>query len=354
MVNFLWITSQFISQMLYNKLEQATGPEQSVADTLKDLFAGFRKLDIDHTTPKHFWNALNKQLNNLSATLDSRSIAVVLETVEEHRVMASHGLERAKLQAPAEAHLISSTVKEFTGPEHLALTGQSFPECFLTSYVLKNYPCVNMVIFDKARLGNDRFLHFLVYFDPTVPRRNHLFLHEKEQVLSLFLRETANSFLHTEHVEQLRKDLKAENALLQDVVHQINQPLQGILADCDNLISEKFSKERKETIMKYLPYRAKHLARDAKLVQYAAQEGLLHSSRHEPTNINLSKLLIETAIEYQGYGEDKSVHIDVDTDASDSLGEILVDRDNLAMALTNVVYNAVKYAFFRDRDHNTS
>jgi signal transduction histidine kinase len=345
MVKILWTTSQFISQLLYSKLDETTGSARAAADALENLFAGFGELDDARTPPASFWEALDEHLHNLSTAFDSRCIAVVLETKGKHQVAASHGLGRAKLQAPQEAHLISSTAKNITGPEHLLLTGQSFPDCFLTSHVLETYPSVDMVVFDKAKLGDDRILHLLVYFDPTVPHRNRLFLHQKKQALSLFLRDTANFFLHSELLEQLRKDLEEKDALLQNVVHQINQPLQGILADCENLVSDRFPVDRKDRIIKYLPYRVKHLAREVKSVQFAVQEGTLHSEKHNPSNVNLSKLLIEIGMDFRGYAEDKSVRVDTETAFSDSLGEILIDRDGLAMALTNVVYNAVKYAF---------
>jgi signal transduction histidine kinase/ligand-binding sensor protein len=345
MVKIVWATSQFISQLLYNKLDETTGSARAASDALEDLFAGFGKLDDDRTSPAHFWDALDKQLHNLSTTFDSRCIAVVLETDGNYRVVASHGLGRAILQTPPKAHLISSTMRNFTLPEHLELTGQSFPDCFLTSQVRDIYPFVNMVVFDKARLGDDRVLHLLVYFDPTVPRHYRLFLHQKKQALSLFLRETANSFLHAERVEQLRKTLADEDALLQNVVHQINQPLHGILADCQNLVRTGYPQDRKDKIIKYLPHRAKQLTMLVKSVQYAGHEGIPRSANEEPFNVNLSKLLIETSIDLQGYAEERTVRIEVDTAVSDSLGEVLIDREDVEMALTNVVYNAVKYAF---------
>jgi signal transduction histidine kinase/ligand-binding sensor protein len=347
LVDILWATSQFISQMLYNKLDIMAGSARAAAGTLKALFAGFHELDGNHMTPESYWSALDKPLQNLSTAFDSRCIAVVLESAGKYQVVASHGLEGAKLQVPPEAHLISSTVKDFTGPEHLALTEQSFAECFLTSQVREIYPSANMVVFDKSRLGDDRILHLLAYFDPTLPHRNHLFLHQKKQILSLFLREMASFILHAEREEQLQKKLEDKNAMLQDVVHQINQPLHGILADCDNLVSDNFSKDRKATILRYLPYRVKQLAREVKLIQYAGKEGFLRSIEHHLYSVNLSKFLIENAMELQGFtsAEGKSVQIKVDTGVSDSLGEVLIDRENVAMALTNVVYNAVKYAF---------
>jgi signal transduction histidine kinase/ligand-binding sensor protein len=344
MVGILWATSQFISQMLYNKLEESTRSERA-ADALKDLLAGFGELGGDGMTPARFWNALDKPLDNLSSTFDSRCVAVVLESEGKYRVVASHGFGRAKLQSPPEAHLISSAVKNFTGPEHLELTGQPFPDCFLTSKVLETYPSANLVVFDKAKLGDDRVLHLLVYFDPTFPRHNRLFLHQKKQALSLFLRETANSFLHTERVEQLRKDLADKDALLLDVVHQINQPLHGILADCENLLRPEYPMDKKGKVLKYLPYRAKHLAREVKSVQFAVQDGTLRSEKQNPSCVDLSKLLIEIGMDFQGYAEDRFVRINVDTDVSDSLDEVLIDRDQVGMALTNVVYNAVRYAF---------
>jgi signal transduction histidine kinase/ligand-binding sensor protein len=344
MFDILWATSQFISQVLYNKLDETTKSEQA-SDALKDLFAGFGELDGKRMTPARFWDALNKPLSNLSTMFDSRSIAVVLETCEEYRVLAAHGLGRVKFQAPPEAHLISSTVNDFTVPEYLVLTEQPALDCFLTSLVREIYPTVNSVLFDKAKLGDDRILHILVYFDPTVPHHNRLFLHQKKQILSLFLRETANSFLHTEREEQLRKDLEDRDALLQNVVHQINQPLHGILAYCDNLVSDKFPEDRKTRIVKSLPQQAKQLVMLVKSVQYAGQEGILSTEKHYPYKLNLSKFLIENAKDFQGYAEEKYVRIEVDRTVSDFLGEVLIDRDHFVMALTNVLFNAVKYAF---------
>jgi signal transduction histidine kinase len=84
-----------------------------------------------------------------------------------------------------------------------------------------------------------------------------------------------------------------------------------------------------------------------KSVQYAEQGGMLRSAKQNPSKVNLSKLLIEAAMDFQGHADEKSVQIAVDDAASDSLGEVHIDRDHLGMALTNVVFNAVKYAFPR-------
>ena len=344
MVDIFMATSLFISQILYSKLEEATRSVRD-ADTLKDLFAGFGELDRNPMILARFWNALDKQLEKLSTMFDSRCIAVVLEAEGEYRVLASHSLERVKFQLSPDAHLISSTKKDFTGPEYLTLTGPAFPDCFLTSLVRETYSSVNVVVFDKARLGADRILHLLVYFDSTIPRHNRLFMHQIEQVMSLFLRETANSFLHAERVEQLQKELAVKDAMLLDVVHQINQPLQGILADCENLASSTFSLERKDRITRNLPFRVKHLAREVKSVQYAEKGGMLRPAMQNFSSVNLSKLLIEAAIDFQGYADEKSVRIEVDRSASDSLGEVLIGREHLGMALMNVLFNAVKYSF---------
>lgn len=160
---------------------------------------------------------------------------------------------------------------------------------------------------------------------------------------SLFISQVL--YNNTERVEKLRKALVDKDAMLKDVVHQINQPLHGILADCENLVSDKFSADRKAMIIKYLPSRVKHLAMEVESVQFAEQGGMLSSAKQNLSNVNLSKLLIEIGMNYRGYAEDKYVRIDIDTAISDSIGEILIDRDHLAVALTNVVYNAVKYAF---------
>jgi signal transduction histidine kinase/ligand-binding sensor protein len=345
MADILWAASQFISEMLYGKLDKMAGFERHAAEELEGLFAGFVELGDKRMTPARFSDALFKPLGNLSAMFDSRCIAVVLETEGNYRVVASHGLERTKLYALPKNSLISSAVKNFKGPEYIELAAPLFPDCFLTSFVLETYLSVNAVLFDKARLGDDRVLHLFVYFDPTVPPHNRLFRHEKSHILSLFLRETANLFLHAERVEQLQKKLLEKNVMLQDVVHQFNQPLHGILADCEYLACHEYPEDRKVNILRYLPSRVKQLAREVKSVQYAEQGETLRSAKPEPTFVNLTKLLIETAIDFTGHAEDKFITIDVDKVASESFGELLIVRDHLEMALTNVVYNAVKYAF---------
>jgi signal transduction histidine kinase/ligand-binding sensor protein len=345
MVRILSGASKFISHVLYSKLDETTKADQGVTEELEDLFEGFEELDGGDASSARFWNALEKPLDRLFTVFDSRCLAVVLETDRKLKLVASHGLEKDKLRLPLDGQLISSKVKNFEVPEHLWLNSPTTSICSLTSCVMREYPLVDLVVLDKAKLGANRLLHVLVYFDPTIPRKNRLLLHQKEKALSLFLRHAANSFLHAERVGQLERALKDQDALLQDVVHQINQPLHGILADSELLLNVEYPVERKTRILKYFPQRAKQLAMLVKCVQYSEKEGTLRSAKQEPSNVNLSKFLIESAMVFQGYAEDKDVRIEVDTAVSDTLGEVRIDRDHLAMALTNVLFNAVKYSF---------
>jgi signal transduction histidine kinase len=343
----LWATSQFVSQVLYNKLDQdTTGPDSAGPAAVDELFAQFGRLGGDRTNPQSFWTALSKHLDALSRVFECRGVAVVLENDGQLRVVSSSGLGLSTTQIPADESLITAQVRTLAGPGHVAITSDSMSQCYVSSRVLRQFPRVNMVLFDKAKMGESRQLHFLVYFDPTLPRHNALLLHQKKQILGQFVRETANWFTHLERIEQLQTALRNQDALLKDIVHQINQPLHGILADCENLISEKYPMDRKARIVKYLPQRAKQISVLVKCVQYAAgQKGMLEALRYVPTPQDLTKLLIEGAIDLQGYSEAQHVRIEVDRPSSDALGSVMIDKEHVGMALSNVLFNAVKYSF---------
>lgn len=344
-VQILWGASQFISEVLFKELDTQNQSDRAVAEELEDLFEQFAELDGKNTPSARFWKNLEQPLDKLASTFDCRCITVVLEADGKHQLVAAQGLRTDDLQLPLDTKLISTHVRDFELPQHLLVNFEPLPACFVTASVKALFPSVETVLLDKARLGANRVLHLLVYFEPGITRENQLLLHQKEKALSLFLRHTANSLLHAERVEQLEQALSDQDALLQDIVHQINQPLHGILADSELLLNTEYPVERKTRLLKYFPQRAKQLAMLVKCVQYAERDGPLQTAKPDPSSVNLSKFLIESAMVFQGYAEDKDVRIEVDTKISDGLDEIQIDRDHVSMALTNVLFNAVKYAF---------
>jgi signal transduction histidine kinase len=344
MKSTLWATSQFISQLLYAKLEKA-GSDQAVTEALERLFTGFEELDRTQPAPSRFWNASDRQLQNLASVLDSRCMIVALEEAGATRIVAKRGFERTKLELADDSRLISSTPNEFDLSKSLELTPKTLTDCPLTRQVLEAYPSVNLVVFDKARLDARRMLHLLVYFDPAIPPNTHLFPHQKQHILSIFLRETVTAFLHAEQVGQLQKALADQEALLLDVVHQIDQPLQGILSDCESLLRERTPIDRKGRILRYLPHKAKQLAMLVKSVQYAGRDGIFRAAKHELSSVDLTQFLIESVMVFQCNAEDKSCRVEVDRTGSDPMGHVSIERDFVSMALTNVLFNAVKYSF---------
>ena len=343
----LWATSQFISQVLYTKSDIGSGERQTEIDAkLVALWGQFIDLSRN-SNAKDIWKDLRAVLQLLVRLFECRGAVILLENGDQATEVCSVGLD-LKWNIPRESALISASASHFGGPQHVTIEpGVTTSTCPVVTRVIQQYRNVELVLFEKARIDDVRALHFLVFFDRTVPRTNSVLLHEKKQVLSKFVLETVNCFVNLERIKELKDDLANRNVLLTNIAHQMVQPLHGIVAHCDNLVSGVYSAGRNDRMFRYLLYRAKHLSVLARSVAYAAraEKDIFANQQPKPAKWVLDKLLIENAITFQGYGEESKITIHVRIDRPNTIDEIYVDKDRLEMVLTNVLFNAVKYSF---------
>jgi signal transduction histidine kinase/ligand-binding sensor protein len=343
----LWATSQYISQVLYAQTNpDAAVPESQTHTRLTQLWAKFAELTRE-STPKSFWKDLKPVIDQMANLFDCRGVLVLLTEADDVAAVLSHGLQLG-YAIPKGASLITAGVGPFGGPQHMSIeAGSPLPECFVVNRAVQQFPGIELVVFEKARIDEKRTLHFLVFFDRTVSRRNNLLLHQKKQVLSQFVLETVNSLVNLERISELSDDLKRRNTILLAIAHQMVQPLHGIVGHCDNLVTGVYSTDRSERVIGYLLHRAKHLSVFARCVEYASrgEKNIFAGLQLKPSQHSLSKILIENAITFQGYGEERKISVHVEENRTDPIGVISIDPDWLEMAVTNVLFNAVKYAF---------
>jgi signal transduction histidine kinase/ligand-binding sensor protein len=340
----LWATSQFISQVLYTRPDG--GGECQTDAKLTELWGRFVELSRS-SNAKDFWKDLRGVLQFLVAIFECRGVLILLTEGEETAEVCSVGIGY-KLKIPPGSLLITAGASPFGGPQHVSVEAEAAPpDCPVVSRIIQQCPTVELLLFEKARVDDVRTLHFIIFFDRAIPRTNNLLLHEKKQVLSQFVFETVNCFVNIERIKELKDDLAKRNALLTNIAHQIVQPLHGIVAHCDNLASGTYSAERAERVFLYLLYRAKHLSVLARSVAYAAraERDIFANQQPQPARWPLSRLLIENAITFQGYGEESNISVHVRTERTNLVGEVSVDKERLEMVLTNVLFNAVKYSF---------
>ncbi len=349
MSRLLWSASQFISQYLYLKTEEEPAELTTEKRTSRDeLFESYAKLSRESDSLDEFWKGLAVTLKDLSQVLDATAAAVLSEQDSQASRVASYALQVPLSGYPLNT-LATAHATPFEGPLTIYLSSNPASLlCPLCSLAVRSHPSVNSAMIEKARLSDNTTLHISLFLSRHVIACSALTPHLREQILSQFALETINCFTTLERVEQFKETIDQQNMFLKDISHQINQPLHGLVADCDNLLSDDFPIEKKARIIKYLPFRAKHISMLARCVEYA---GSMESVRARPDQYSLTRLLIDNAINLQGYADEVGARITVLSDTTDRVGQIEIDKDQFVMAVTNVLYNAVKYSF---PDHEVS
>ncbi len=346
MLESIWGTSRAISRKLYARLNPkgARLRKENRAKAFRlpgELSAMAWKSDC-----AKFWDDFKSILDGLCDLFDARGIVVCgtnKANKGEAEVLQSHwnSSDTPAMPVLSEEDLISRDVQSDSGPAHKAVRWNShMPACALSSHVINKFGEIDMILYHRLVYGepkNHQALHFLVYLESALDHRHNLRFQQKELMLDQVARVTADIYW-------LQRDRDKTNNFLLDVTHQINQPIHGLVTYCDNLISAKIKK--KLNLPMYIREMAVHCSylvrcaeMDARgLKQFAA------SQRFKPVQESLTSMLIDTAINVQGYAELEDVKVHVNESVTDLLGNVEVDEDFFEMAVTNVVYNAVKYS----------
>ncbi len=343
MKNQLWAISQFITNIFDNYIDEDS--YQTEKNQLKiDLSNSLNQIS-NNAKFYRFWTDYRNILHKLVDLMNSR-IALVLVIDNKDVKIESFPSISYKLPPNFDKEQLITKQEILPSPQQTSdiVKLKSCPVC---RYVIEQYPGINMVLFEKSQLEQGKEIHFLIFFDSTMPPRSHFYPHEKEQILSQLILETIKVYIQLNEIQQLKTALNETVDFLKDFAHEIRQPLHSIVAYSDNLIQFDFPVERKERIYRLLREIAFQCSTLARCIEYAArgQKNIFSTEEIMPEKYYLSQLLIDYVKNMQGYSEEQKIHIHVENIDTDIIGLIEVDRFKLELAMNNVLYNAVKYSF---------
>ena len=350
MRRFFWATANYISRIIQLRLDKGY-PKLEVSSHKKAYkFLNSISALSDNSDKIRFWNDLRPILDGLKDMLDSRCIAVCYSTRDKVQLLLTAGLS-----LPAEAsqtwlpeQLITQEVDPSSGPMRKAVRFPSVvPSCPLSATVLAAYPQIDMILHHRSDFAYGRSLHFIVFLESVIARRHNLSIVQKEMILDDVIRTTKNAFSFLEVADGLKEALDRNEWFLNDVVHQINQPLQSLVARCDNLMSSEFPQEKRTSLPVFIRESAIHLAMLVRNLEILTrgERSFEKLVSHGVQEFSLSNALIACALHVQGFGTEQRVDVHVDVTTTDPLGRIRVDERLFEIAMTNILFNAVKYSY---------
>lgn len=157
----------------------------------------------------------------------------------------------------------------------------------------------------------------------------------------------------TEDNERLRRDLETSEServeYLQNVAHQLVAPLNAIKWHIENITSNRIGVERAQKVLRSVYSQstiAVHLAKNFALMSNIEADHTLSALREPLQEVELVRLLINLADDFQPLGWDKDLTIEVpDGSLLHGAPPVWAMKPLLSQAFSNVLENAVKYSY---------
>jgi signal transduction histidine kinase len=134
---------------------------------------------------------------------------------------------------------------------------------------------------------------------------------------------------------------------LQNVSHQLVAPLNAIKWHIENMTEVRIGVERAKKVLKSIYSQATiavHLAKNFNLMSNLEADHALSQLKEPLRDIDLKRLLINLANDFQPLAWDKEINIGVSDNRFDSGPSILAMRPLIGQVFSNIIENAVKYA----------
>jgi two-component system sensor histidine kinase SaeS len=152
--------------------------------------------------------------------------------------------------------------------------------------------------------------------------------------------------------KELRQELirveKEKTEYLQNVSHQLVAPLNAIKWHIENLTEQRISAERAKKVFRSIYSQATiavHLAKNFNLMSNLEADQELNRMREPLQEINLKKLLVNLALDFQPLAWEKDIKIIVvDDDFDPKSNDVLAMLPLISQVFSNIIENAVKYA----------
>jgi signal transduction histidine kinase len=153
----------------------------------------------------------------------------------------------------------------------------------------------------------------------------------------------------------LRQTTRESNEYLQNVAHQLTAPLGAIKWSIEALKNKDVPFARKVGLLSSIYSQATilvHLIKNFALMSNLEADHELGQLRQKPETVDPLLLAINLANDFEPQAGDGGKHIEVDHSSFDDVvkgKKLIVDKNLIAQALSNLLENAVKYS-----DSNTS
>lgn len=153
-----------------------------------------------------------------------------------------------------------------------------------------------------------------------------------------------NSEFLQKQFEQVRK---GQIEYLQNVSHQLVSPLNAIKWHIENLTGGRLGIERGRKVLRSIYSQATisvHLAKNFALMSNLEADHKLSALREPLQPVNLCRLVVNLADDFQPLGWDKDLQIRVIDEPLDKAPEVLVIKPLISQVFSNIIENAVKYS----------
>jgi signal transduction histidine kinase len=147
-----------------------------------------------------------------------------------------------------------------------------------------------------------------------------------------------------EIVKQVKKE---EVEYLQNVAHQLVAPLNAIKWHIENLTTSRLWVDRAKKVLSSIYSQATlavHLAKNFNLLSNLEADRDLSQLKEPIEEIELKRLLVNLANDFQPLAWDKKVHISVDDDDFDEKPNIFAMKSLISQVFSNIIENAYKYS----------
>lgn len=140
------------------------------------------------------------------------------------------------------------------------------------------------------------------------------------------------------------------NQYLQNVAHQLTAPLGAIKWSIEALKDPQVPIQRKGSLLSSIYSQATilvHLIKNFALMSNLEADHELGQFREKPEPINMLALAINLVNDFQPQGLDRGLRIEIDKESFHKVfgkKELLIEKNLVAQAMSNILENAVKYA----------
>ena len=147
--------------------------------------------------------------------------------------------------------------------------------------------------------------------------------------------------------ERVKEVERERTEYLQNVSHQLVAPLNAIKWHIENLTEARVSIDRAKKVLRSIYSQATiavHLAKNFNLMSNLGADHALDALKEPLRDVDLLRLLINLADDFQPLAWDQGINIVVDKDHFDVGPSILAMRPLISQVFSNIIENAVKYS----------